>query len=316
MTGRRRGWAAEPSFRSPHRMGSALREEAPEPQPGAFSFVARDAAPSRAGRGARDEAAGRSGQSGGLSLRAWDRVVQRTFLSRARALAPRRSASRGAPARIASTSSSSSRPMRRPTMPRTPPARKSTPRRRRFGRRARTPSSWPRRITRGDEVVHLAHVPAELLAELGVLVRLAQRLHPELGHLELAVADRHVAAAHRLERLAHVWPSTRAPAPSDVARLPPHVVERGEIEVALRREVAVEDRLGDARRARDLRRRRAAVAAVGEDADRGLDQRARAARPQAGVSAPSSCRHLREVRVLDRRLTSGRARPRRSPPRT
>src|SRR5581483_2470037 len=55
-----------------------------------------------------------------------------------------------------------------------------------------------------DEVVHLAHVTAQLLPQLGILVRLRERLDPQLRHLELAVADRHVARTHLLEGLANV----------------------------------------------------------------------------------------------------------------
>src|SRR5437879_13854429 len=38
-----------------------------------------------------------------------------------------------------------------------------------------------------EEVVHLAEVAAQVLAELRILGRLAQRLHPQLGELVLAV---------------------------------------------------------------------------------------------------------------------------------
>src|SRR5439155_25924095 len=89
----------------------------------------------------------------------------------------------------------------------------------------------------GDEVVDLAHVAAEMLAELGVLGRLAERLHPELGHLELAVANRHVAASHRLERLADVVGRRERPLPRG-ARLAPDVIERREVEITLRGEMA------------------------------------------------------------------------------
>src|SRR5205823_10549340 len=56
------------------------------------------------------------------------------------------------------------------------------------------------------------------------------------------------------------------------ARVAPHVVERGEVEVALRREVPIQDRLRDPGGARDLGGRRTAVAALREDAQCGLDQ--------------------------------------------
>ena len=75
------------------------------------------------------------------------------------------------------------------------------------------------------------------------------------------------------------------------------IFERREIEVALRGEVAVDDRLGDARGARDLGRRRAAVAPLDEDARGGLEQVRAAAggrhawcggRAHAGISARCS----------------------------
>src|SRR5439155_1826775 len=124
----------------------------------------------------------------------------------------------------------------------------------------------------GDEVVHLAHVAAEMATELGILGGLAERLDPQLGHLEFAVASRDVTPPHRLERLADVCRRPEGLLPRRTSPAP-HVVERGEIEVALRPEVAVEDRLRDAGGPRDLGRRRAAIAAFGEDADRRLDQR-------------------------------------------
>src|SRR6266511_3806175 len=51
------------------------------------------------------------------------------------------------------------------------------------------------------------------------------------------------------------------------------LVEAGEIEVALRGEVAVEDRLGHAGLAGDLGRGRPSVAAAGEDAAGGIEER-------------------------------------------
>src|SRR6266536_109516 len=123
----------------------------------------------------------------------------------------------------------------------------------------------------GHEVVHLAHVAAEVPAELGVLARLPEGLHPELRHLELAVADPDLAVADCLECVAHVVGRGERPLPGG-ADIAPHVIERREIEVALRGEVAIEDRLRDPRRARDLGRRRTAIAALGEDPDRSLDQ--------------------------------------------
>src|SRR5207248_6816707 len=59
----------------------------------------------------------------------------------------------------------------------------------------------------------------------------------------------------------------------DLAEARPRLVEAREIEVALRAEVPVEDRLGDARLARDLGGRRTAVARPREDAAGGVEHR-------------------------------------------
>src|SRR5207247_2928612 len=84
----------------------------------------------------------------------------------------------------------------------------------------------------GDEVVHLAHVATEMATELRVLGGLAERLDPQLCHLELAVASRDVTPPHRLERLADVCrrPDGLLPRRSSPAT---HVVGPGEYEVAL-----------------------------------------------------------------------------------
>jgi hypothetical protein len=113
--------------------------------------------------------------------------------------------------------------------------------------------------------VHLAELAAEERADLLVLAGLGERLDPERDRLQ---------AARRVE-LAGALPEPR----DDVAaaRLSelrvecraeglPRGVETREVELALRGEVAVEDRLGDARRAGDLRGRGAAVAGAREDA--------------------------------------------------
>src|SRR5438034_634576 len=103
----------------------------------------------------------------------------------------------------------------------------------------------------GDEVVHLAHVATEMATELRVLGGLAERLDPQLGHLELAIVSRDVSPPHRLERLADVCRRPEGLLPRRTTPAP-HVVERGEIEVALRSEVAVEDRLRAPGGPRDL----------------------------------------------------------------
>src|SRR6266851_1795316 len=148
---------------------------------------------------------------------------------------------------------------------------------------------------RREEVVHLAHVLAHILPQLRILGRLAQRLHPQLRELGLAVADAEMAAAHRLEARTDVRRVGDRFLPRR-ARLRPDEVEGGEVEVALRREVPVQDRLRDACGACDLRRRRPAVAAFREDTDRGLDELETALRRgQAGrglhaaISAMCAC---------------------------
>jgi hypothetical protein len=73
----------------------------------------------------------------------------------------------------------------------------------------------------------------------------------------------------------------------------PDGVEAGEVELALRGEVPVEHRLGDAGLARDLRRGRAAVAALGEDAAGRLDDRARrSGRERPALTPAASTRRL------------------------
>src|SRR5436309_11515051 len=81
-----------------------------------------------------------------------------------------------------------------------------------------------------------------------------------------------MAAAHRLEAGADVrrTEERRLPLP---AHLVPDVVERGQVEVALRCEMPVENRLGDARRPRDLGGRGPAVAALREHVHRRLEER-------------------------------------------
>jgi hypothetical protein len=94
-----------------------------------------------------------------------------------------------------------------------------------------------------DEVVHLAHVAAQVPAEHRILRRLAQRLHPELGELELRRPDGDVPLADGLDRCARVFGLLELPLPGLPDR---HVLERGEVEVGLRGEVPVQDRLRDA----------------------------------------------------------------------
>src|SRR5581483_4535268 len=87
-------------------------------------------------------------------------------------------------------------------------------------------------------------------------------------------------------------------------RLLPDVVERGEVELALGGEVAIEDRLGDAGGARDLRRRRPVVAPLGEEADRGLDE----VPPAVGGRHPRRGDSHAASSAMCSRTTSGRVR--------
>ena len=154
-----------------------------------------------------------------------------------------------------------------------------------------------------DEVVHLTHLAAQVAFQLGVLGGLAQRLNPELRELELRRPDRDVPLADRLDRGAGVGGLVELPLPG-LARLRPDVLERGEVQVALRGEVPVEDRLRDAGGAGDLRGRRPVVTALGEEADRRFDQ----------VPPAVDRRHPRRrgghaaISAMRSRTTSGRVR--------
>jgi len=80
-----------------------------------------------------------------------------------------------------------------------------------------------------------------------------------------------VSLADRLDGRTRVRRVGERPFPART-HLRPDVLEPREIELALRGEVAVEDRLGDARGASDLGGRRAVVAPLGEQADCRLDE--------------------------------------------
>src|SRR4051812_40914156 len=109
--------------------------------------------------------------------------------------------------------------------------------------------------------------------------------------------------ADRLDGGARVRRLVELPLPL-LARLRPHVLERGEVQVALRGEVPVQDRLRDPRGAGDLRGGRAVVAALGEEEERGLDQVLPAVRgrhPGSGDAHAASS-------AMCSRTTSGRVR--------
>src|SRR6185436_7365344 len=129
-------------------------------------------------------------------------------------------------------------------------------------------------------VVDRAHVPCDVLADLPVLPRLGDPLDPEVRHHRLlptrgrdgeeeAAADGlrcFVAGPARGQQIVRR-------AVERVAELLPGSVEACGPEVALRREVAVEERLADPCLARDLRGCRARVASGREHPERCLDDR-------------------------------------------
>src|SRR5205823_7677591 len=111
----------------------------------------------------------------------------------------------------------------------------------------------------GYEIVHLAHVLAHVAAKLGVLAGLAERLDPELVGMHTLRAEHRDRLRHREQPLA--WIGLVDDDLLDrLAEAPPHLVEAGEVEVALAAEVPVEDRLADAGGAGDVSCSRAAVA--------------------------------------------------------
>ena len=123
-------------------------------------------------------------------------------------------------------------------------------------------------------------MPGDEAADLAVLACLRDPLDPEVRHQGLLPAcDRGQAFPARRRS---TW-AARTPS-SDRAVLIPRGVEAREPEVALRREVAVQHGLGDARLAGDLGGRRPRVAALREDAQRRLDDL-----PAASVGGQAAC---------------------------
>ena len=115
----------------------------------------------------------------------------------------------------------------------------------------------------GHVFVHLVHVRPHVGRDLGIDGGLGQGLHPE----------RRAARPFGL-RLDERAPDCGEPEPGiglcgeplgpELLHLLPAPVHAGEIERALRRKVAVENRLGDARGAGEVGRRRTVVAPAGE----------------------------------------------------
>src|SRR4051812_9587989 len=121
----------------------------------------------------------------------------------------------------------------------------------------------------GEECVHLAHLVAERSRDHAVLGSLGQRLDPEVDHSQ-ALALRHVAIRDDAEALDRVGRDRLAGLLTEGR---PGVAEAGEVEVALRAEVPVENRLGDAGLAGDLGCRSAAVAGAREHGPGGPQDR-------------------------------------------
>src|SRR5262249_1735730 len=115
---------------------------------------------------------------------------------------------------------------------------------------------------RGEEVVDLADLLADRLRDHLVLGGDGERLDPEVDEAEPRPLG-HVRIGDRAQAADRV---VRDRLLRELPELPPGLVEAGEVEVALRAEVPVEDRLGDPGLAGDLGRGGAAVALAEEDA--------------------------------------------------
>src|ERR1043166_6400624 len=106
-----------------------------------------------------------------------------------------------------------------------------------------------------DVVVHLAHLRPERAPDLGIVCSLGQRLDPEVAEHDPGGCPRlEICLADRLEPVRRVLLALDRPLP-DHPDLLPDAVEAGQVEIALGREVAVEDRLGDSGLARGLYRK-------------------------------------------------------------
>jgi hypothetical protein len=124
----------------------------------------------------------------------------------------------------------------------------------------------------GDVVVNLSELAAEEATDLLVLPRLGERLNPERHRLD---------AAGRVELARRLTDGCDGVLVTELVDLRvkrgaeglPRPVEARQIQLALAREVAVDDGLGDAYLPRDVRGGRPAVAALGEDAQRRVEDR-------------------------------------------
>ena len=152
------------------------------------------------------------------------------------------------------------------------------------------PAAWPLADESRDEVVHLAHVLAHAPSGARDPPPPRRAPAPTAPRAGASQSARRNAPCRSTSTAAHASALTATRLLPAGARLLPDVLERREVEVALRREVAVDDRLGDARGARDLGGRRAAVAALDEDASAPSRGDARdARRPPCAARRLCSC---------------------------
>src|SRR3954452_1962010 len=143
----------------------------------------------------------------------------------------------------------------------------------------------------GEEVVVLADLGSECGGDTLAARGLRQRLDPQVDQSDARFrAGLHVRVGDRAEAALGVLLDRLV---AHGTKLLPRLLEAREVEVALRAEVAVEDRLGDLGGARDLRRRRAAVARAREDVARRVEDRLPALR---GTQPQPRRRLLRALR--------------------
>ena len=130
-----------------------------------------------------------------------------------------------------------------------------------------TPRRWPSRITSAKKsctsrtcLRSAAAITASSEASASDWIqRSTMRMRERFAMYASAIAPRHRSG------------SSAIAFSRSLAEAAPRLVEAREVEVALRAEVAVEDRLADARLARDLRGRRPAVARAGEERARRVE---------------------------------------------
>ncbi len=150
----------------------------------------------------------------------------------------------------------------------------------------------------GDEIVHFAHVRADVALDLLVLSRLGDALHPEIR--QQWVRPRRALLGADVRERTRTGDRSRLELDRR-SQLTPGLVEAREPQLLLRREVPVDDRLRDAGCAGDLRRRRARVAARAEYVERGSDDR----RPPLGRGQPDLGGLAHAGRLRDRARRRG-----------